>query len=65
MDPQQRFFLDMGMSKKKLKTTESKKTLRGVPFPSRKMVQNEHFYKILYFFFLAQSRTSGEALSVI
>ena len=47
MDLQQRFFLDMGMSKKKLKTTESKKTLREVPFPSRKIVQNEHLYKIL------------------
>ena len=48
MDPQQRFFFDVGMSRKKLRKTGSKKTLRGVPFPSRKMVQNEHFYKILY-----------------
>ena len=48
MDPQQRFFLDVGMSRKKLSKTGSKKTLRGVPFPSREMVQNEHFYKILY-----------------
>ena len=48
MDPQQRFVLDVGMSRKKLnKNRKHKKTLRGGTFPSRKITQNERFYTIL------------------